>query len=133
MLDLHSSWVKLLALAAHLVLNMVAASVFCVQSVCLMMGVFFCIDHISRGASSVTLSSAPRVLFDARPVRQDESTSKMSHKVFSIVWRSFQCAAGLCVELFPFVLLLNSMMMVLMQTQRRVSCRTFSREVKTNN
>lgn len=90
-------------------------------------------DGCSRGASSVTLSSAPRVLFDARPVRQDESTSKMSHKVFSIVWRSFQCAAGLCVELFPFVLLLNSMMMVLMQTQRRVSCRTFSREVKTNN
>lgn len=90
-------------------------------------------DGCSRCASSVTLSSAPRVLFDARPVRQDESTSKMSHKVFSIVWRSFQCAAGLCVELFPFVLLLNSMMMVLMQTQRRVSCRTFSREVKTNN
>lgn len=54
-------------------------------------------------------------------------------EVFSIVWRSFQCAAGLCVELFPFVLLLNSMMMVLMQTQRRVSCRTFSREVKMNN
>lgn len=123
-LDLHSSWVKLLALAAHLVLNMVAASVFCVQSVCLMMGV---------AAASVTLSSAPRALFDARPVRQDESTSKMSHKVFSIVWRSFQRAAGLCVELFPSVLLLNSMMMVLMQTQRRVSCRTFSREVKTNN
>lgn len=90
-------------------------------------------DGCSRGASSVTLSSAPRVLFDARPVSQDESTSKMSHKVVSIVWRSFQCAAGLCVELFPFVLLLNSMMMVLMQTQRHVSCRTFSREVKTNN
>lgn len=90
-------------------------------------------DGCSRGASSVTLSSAPRALFDARPVRQDESTSKMSHKVFSIVWRSFQCAAGLCVELFPFVLLLNSMMMALMQTQRRVSCRTFSREVKMNN
>lgn len=89
MLDLHSSWVKLLALAAHLVLNMVAASVFCVQSVCLMMGVFFCIDHISRGASSSTLSSAPRVLFDARPVRQDESTSTMSHSVFY------------CVEKFP--------------------------------
>lgn len=90
-------------------------------------------DGCSRGASSVTLSSAPRALFDARPVRQDESTSTMSHKVFSIVWRSFQRAAGLCVELFPSVLLLNSMMMVLMQTQRRVSCRTFSREVKTNN
>lgn len=39
-------------------------------------------DGCSRGASSVTLSSAPRVLFDARPVRQDESTSKMSHRIF---------------------------------------------------
>lgn len=61
-LDLCSSWVKLLASAAHLVLNMVAASVFGVQSVCLMMGVFFCIDHIGCGASSVTLSSAPRAV-----------------------------------------------------------------------
>lgn len=50
-------------------------------------------DGCSRGASSVTLSSAPRVLFDARPVRQDESTSKMSHRIFS--------SGFYCVEKFP--------------------------------